>query len=73
MLLLKPIKKPKLRSKAWYKLNEHLQDAERLSSARKRRSLVRSLTQAMASEKTPGSENNRVFPDKRGIHKEAAK
>ncbi len=69
MLLLKPITKPKLKSRSWYNLNSHLREAGQVVSSRKRRAAAKSLTGAMAREKLPGSENLRVFPDKRLIHK----
>lgn len=70
MLFLKPIKRPKLRAKAWYKLNVELSQAERTMSRRKRKALLSSIGYLMSKLKTPGSENNRVLPDKRLAHKQ---
>lgn len=68
MLLLKPIKKPRLKGKEWYKLNVELQDASNIVNERRRMSIVKSITSYMSKMRLPGSENARVLPDRRKCH-----
>lgn len=70
MLYLRPIKKPKLRSKAWYKLNAEFGDAERTVNQRHRKAELSAIGYLMSKLKSPGSENSRVLADKRLAHKQ---
>lgn len=77
MLLLRPIKKPKLKSKRWYQLRLELETLEANSPRavfkkgwREEMAKIRLL---MSLDVPPGSENDRlhkVHPDRRGIHKQ---
>lgn len=76
VLLLRPIKKPRLKSKRWYKLRLELETLEsnppRAASKPGWRDKMAAIRLLMSLEVPPGSENNRfhnVHPDRRGIHK----
>jgi hypothetical protein len=76
VLILKPIKKPKLKSRRWYKLKDELDLLQQKRPRKEDRaaweSTITLTKRLMAEEELPGSENHRlhrVLPDNRLIHK----